>query len=193
MENSNKTVSNAQALLDVRTPVMASEIIKSIKDNVKEGKVNPLEAYTVLKKMKKVSEEVLEDEDIKRMAETEFEKYTPEKKGSKTITVFGAGIVKCPTYTWYDFKQCGHIQLDALYEIQEHVKSEIKRIEDELKLMIPKDDYKPGQIPGFGIENTTRQMMIEHIPAIIYKEINEVVPVEPPKKIQNLGLKYMKL
>lgn len=187
------TVPNVNNLLDVRNPVLTKEIVQNIKDNVFSGNVNALEAFTVLKRMKKVSEEVLEDKDIKRLAETEFDKYEAEKKGSKTVTIYGAGIVKCPIYTYYDFTQCGHTQLDALYEIQEHCKSEIKRIEDELKLMVPKDDYKSGSIPGFGIENTDRQILIERVPKLSYEEVNEVVPVKTPKKIQNIGLKYMKL
>ncbi len=189
----NQPITDVNNLLDVRQPILTKDIVQNIKDNVFNGMVNPLEAFTVLKRMKKISEEVLEDADIKRLAETEFDKYKPDKAGAKTVSVFGAGITKSPTYTWYDFTQCGHTQLDALYAIQEHCKAEIKRIEDELKLMIPKDDYKAGSIPGFGIESTARQILVERIPKITYDEVNEVVPVEPPKKIQNMGLKYMKL
>lgn len=191
--NQSEKIPSVDVLLDVRQPVQTKDVIQNIKDNVFNGVINPLEAFTVLKRMKKISEEVLEDSEIKRLAENEFDKYEPEKKGGKTVSVFGAGIVKCPTYTWYDFTQCGHPQLDALYAIQEHCKQEVKRLEEELKLMIPKDDYKAGSIPGLGIPSTTRQMLVERVPTISYNEINEVVPVEPPKKVQNMGLKYMKL
>lgn len=189
----DKIISNAQQLLDVRNPINTKDIIQNIKDNINNGNVNPLEAYSVLKRMSKVVEAIIDDEDIKNKASIEFDKYASELKGKKSIEVYGAQICKMPTYTWYDFTQCGHPTLDALYEIQKVVKDQIKLIEDELKLMIPKDDYKPGSIPGFGIESTTKQKLIETIPELIWNEINEVVPIEQPKKIQKIGLKYMKL
>lgn len=192
-ENVNNTVPNVNNLLDVRQPVTTKDIIANIVNNVKEGNVNPLEAYTVLKRMAKVSEEVLKDEDIKALAVREFDKYTPEKKGTKTVNVFGAGITYSPTYTWYDFKGCKHEVLDALYEIQEQVKHQIGLIEAELKLLIPKDDYKAGVVPGLGIENTTKSVVFERLPSLVWEDYGIIGQIEPPKKVQNMGLKYMKL
>lgn len=194
MENQeNEIKNNTMSLLDVRQPVSTKDVISNIIDNVKNGHVNPLEAFTILKRMAKVSEEVLEDEDIKRMARTEFSKYTPEKKGTKSIVVFGASISESATYTWYDFKDCKHDVLDALYEIQEIVKNQIKNIEDELKLLIPKDDYKAGSIPGFGIQSTATSKVFQHLPKLVWEEYGVIGDVEPPKKIQTIGLRYNKL
>ena len=77
----SEPITNGANLLDVRSPINTKDIIQNIKDNIKEGKVNPLEAYSVLKRMAKVSKEVLEDEEIKNQASTEFDKYADEAKG----------------------------------------------------------------------------------------------------------------
>lgn len=186
-------MSNTTELLDVRKPINTKDIINQTISNIKEGLINPLEAFTVLKRMSKVSEEVLKDESIKDLANTEFEKYIPELKGKKSVEVYGAQISKSAVHTYYEFGQCGHEVLDELYRIQSHVKHEIARIEDELKLLIPNDDYKAGSIPGFGIENTKKTVVFEKMPKLTYEDYGVVGEVERPKKIQKIGLRYNKL
>lgn len=190
----NKTIPDATKLLDVRQPVNTKDVIQSIKDNINSGEVNPLEAYSVLKRMAKVSEEVLKDETIKEMANKEFDKYLGEaKSGKKSVDVYGAQICKTATYTWYDFKECKHEVLDALYAIQEEVKQKIAVFEAELKLMIPPDSYKPGAIPGLGIANTSKSVVFEYMPRLEWEQYGNIGQVEPPRKVQSIGLKYMKL
>lgn len=190
MEDNKPTVNN---LLDVRQAFNSKEVIENIKNNIINGTVNPLEGFTVLKRMAKVAEEVLKDDDIKRMASDEFDKYSAEAKG-KSILLHSAQICKMATYTYYDFKDCKHEILDALYEIQEIVKHQIKVVEDELKLLVPKDDgFKAGAIPGLGIENTAKSVVFERFPKLIWEDYGVVGQVEQPRKVQTIGLKYMKL
>lgn len=182
----------ANQLLDVRQPVNTKDIIESIIDNVKEGKVNPLEAYSVLKRMAKVSETVLKDESIKEMANKEFDKYLGELKGKKSVERYGAQICKTAVYTYYDFSECKHEVLDELYRIQEEVKEKIKNIEEELKL-IPDHNEKAGVIPGLGIPNTSVSKVFEKIPKLEWEDYGVIGSVERPRKVQTIGLKYMKL
>jgi hypothetical protein len=190
----NKAIpdSAASQLLDVRQPVNTRDIIENIKSQVKEGRVNPLEAFTVLKRMHKVSEEVLKDQAIKEMSNNEFDKYIGELKGKKSLERYGAQICKTATYTFYDFSECKHEVLDELYRIQEEVKEKIKNIEEELKL-IPDYSEKSGAIPGLGIPNTSVSKVFEQIPKLVWEDYGIIGQVERPRKVQTIGLKYMKL
>lgn len=185
--------SSASQLLDVRQPVNTKDIIDGIINNIKSGKVDPLEAYTVVKRMSKVSEKVLEDEEIKKMADKEFDKYIGEIKGGKSLQRFGASISRSAVHTYYDFTGCKHEELDEWYKILEQVKYRIGQLEEELKLLVPKDDYKAGVIPGLGIENTSKSIVFERLPKLTMEDYGVVGQVEPPRKVQKIGLRYNKL
>jgi hypothetical protein len=194
MENGNTIPeSSATQLLDVRQPVDTKDIINGILDNIKSGNVNALEAFTVVKRMKKVSEAVLEDKVIKEMADKEFDKYQGEIKGGKSLQRYGASISRSAVHTYYDFSGCNHDELNAWYEIVKAAEQRIKQIEEELKLLVPKDDYKPGTIPGLGIQNTSKQVVFEKLPKLTMEDYVEVGQVEAPRKVQQIGLRYNKL
>lgn len=194
MKNGNTIPeSSASQLLDVRQPVNTKDIINGIIDNIKSGNVNALEAYTVVKRMGKVSEKVLEDKEIKELADKEFDKYVGEIKGGKSLQRYGASISKSAIHTFYDFSDCNHDELNAWYQIVEQAKQRIEQIEAELKLLVPKDDYKAGAIPGLGIQNNGKQVVFEKLPKLIMEDYVEVGHVEPPRKVQKIGLRYNKL
>lgn len=189
-EISEKT--NVPAIIDLRGAHSAKDIVTNIVSNIVEGHVDPLVGYTILKRMAKVSEEALKDEKVRNMAENEFDKYAAEAKG-KSILLHGAQICKMATYTYYDFSGCGHEVLDELYAIQKEVKDRISLIEDELKLLVPKDEYKAGTIPGFGIVNNNKDVIYSTLPKLAWDSYGGVGTVMAPKKIQKMGLKYMKV
>lgn len=176
-------------LLDVRQPFEAKELIANIKEAILGGTIPPLEGYTVLKRMAKISEEVLKDKDIKELAEKEWDKYAASGK-VKSIDLFSAKICKTATYTFYDFKECQHEVLDALYDIQLQVNEAIKQLEAELKLLIPSETQQSAL---FGIDNNNKEMVFPTMPTLTWNDYGVIGTVKPPKKIQTIGLKYMKI
>lgn len=177
-------------LLDVRNVVPTADIIKNICDSIMEGRIDPVEAAVILKRMSKTAEEVYKNPQVKQTIENAFDKYF---SGTKTVEVFGARVVKCPVYTSYDYSECGHPQLDEINKIIEQLLHEKERIENELKLLIPLSEYKAGQTPGFGIPSDNKDVIIPKMPKLDWIDDGEVVNVKAPKKVQKIGLKYMKI
>lgn len=177
-------------LLDIRqNDKLTKDIITDIADKILSGEVNPAHAGVVIKRMAKISEEVLKIKPVKDAIFKETEKYI--KGGQKDI--FGASISIAPTYTAYDFKECGHTVLNELYKIQEQVEEEIKIIEDELKLMIPTKETMQNVEGQFGIKDTSKDVVIKLMPELVFKQNDDIINVKPPQKIQSIGLKYNKV
>ncbi len=192
-ENKEKVVATIDLTSFAQKPKDTKEIIQLFKDNILSGDINALEGFTVIKRMHKVAEEVLKDEKVKDAALKEYNKYSGETK-TGSLVKYGATILNTSVYTWYDCTGCGHPVLDALYAIDKEVKARIKLLEEELKLMIPKDEYKAGATPGLGIPNTDKNVLIEAIPKLEWIDGGgEVATIKRPKKMQTMGLKYMKL
>lgn len=185
MEDVNPN-NSANELVSVVTVFDSKQYIENIKSSITEGRVNPLAAYTVLKRMAKVSEEIFKDKEIKKLALDEAEKHLAGN--AKSFNLYSAQICKAATYTYYDFSGCQHEVLDKLYRIQEDVKASIKQIEEELKLMIV-----PEGKTMFGIENNNKIINFTTMPELVWEGYGVDGTVQPPKKIQDLGLKFMKI
>lgn len=182
--NSNQS---ANQLVNVAQVFNSKEYIENIKASVKNGEVNPLAAFTVLKRMQKVAEEVFKDKEIKDLALAEAEKHL--SGNTKSFNLYSAQICKAATYTFYDFKECNHEILDALYAIQSEVEASIKQIEEELKLMVKPDNA----MPTLGITDNTKTVFFEMMPKLVWEPYGVQGTVNPPKKIQQIGLKFMKV
>lgn len=190
MENKEQGVA-VNNLLDVRANFDCKSLIANIKENIIGGNISALEGAVVLKRMAKVSEEVLKDDTIKKMAMTELEKYAGELKGAtKSVNLYSASMSISPTYTFYDFSQCGHEVLDQLYKIQEHCKEMIKQIEEEVKT-IPSTENKTQL--EFGIENTGREMVFSKMPSLQWEDYGVIGNVQPPRKVQTIGIRFNKV
>lgn len=185
MENETKSLT-ANNLLDVRQSFDSKSLITNITEQVINGNVNPLEAHVILKRMAKVSEEVLKNETIKKMALTEAEKYLSGSK--KTFEQYSSKITIQSVYTYYEFEECGHEVLDELYKIQELIKEQIKVLEEGLKTIIPSEKAQ-ANAGLFGIENNAKEIVMEKFPKLIWEDYGNIVQVQPPRKIQNIGLK----
>lgn len=188
MEDNKNIIKN---LVNVSTPFKVDDFIEAAKNAIKEGTSDPLAVYTVLKRMNKIAEEVFKDKDITKIVLDEADKYLPGNK--KSFDLYSATICKMPTYTWYDFSGCNDPELEALYKIQKEVALRIKLKEDELKELIPKQEKT--QI-GLGIVSDTKEVMADLIPVFGYQDADnkgELITVKAPKKIQNIGLKFMKI
>ena len=192
MEENNKVVSSIEHLLDARKPFSSKELIENAKSAILEGHVNPLEGYTVLKRMSKISEEVFKDNKIKQLALDEAKKHLGGGK-TKSFDIYSAQICVGSTYTYYDFSQCGHEILDKLRSIELLVKESIKTIEEELKLMIPseKDEAKIGI--DFGIKSFDKEIVFSKMPQLMWEDYGVVGTVKPPRKLSTEGLKYLKI
>lgn len=173
-------------ILDIRQELLTKDIIQDCADKILNGEVDAARAGVIIKRMAKISEEILKIKKVKEAIYKETKKYI--EGGQKNI--FGASISIAATYTTYDFKECGHIVLNELYNIQEQIKEAIKSIEDELKLMIPTKDTMINVEGKFGIKDTSKDIVIKHIPELIWRENDDVINVKPPVKIQSIGLKY---
>ena len=181
----------ANNLLDVRSKFNSKELIDNISESILTGKVPALEGYTILKRMAKVSEEVMKNDEIKKLAMGELEKYAGELKGAtKSVQLYSASMSISPTYTFYDFSQCGHEVLDQLYKIQEHVKEMIKQIEDEVKT-IPSEESK-SQLE-FGIKYEGREITFSKMPSLTWENYGVIATVKAPRKVQTIGIRFNKV
>lgn len=179
-------------LLDIRTiGVDTRSVVEDIAYKIVDGQVNGAYAGVILKKMSKIAEDVMKISEVKKVITDETIKYingTP--KGDK---IFGANIIHCATSTSYDFKDCGHSVLNELYKIQDQVKEEIKEIEEELKLMIPKKETMETIDGKFGIKDTSKEIVIKKMPSLVWNSNDDIIKINPPRKFQGFGLKYMKI
>lgn len=177
-----------QGFVDSGISLNSEDYIANIKLSLKEGYIDPIKAAVVLKRMAKIAEEVNKDEEIKSIILNAFDKHLTGSR--KSVEIYNANIVKAATYTFYDFKGCGDDVLDELYKIEKEVKMWIKAHEEELKKFIL-DEKK--QSSAFGVESSAKEMTFENIPKLVWEGYGVVKQVEPPKKIQKMGLKFMKV
>lgn len=166
--------------------ISTKEVIETMKLAVTEGEVDPVKTGVILKKMAKISEEVLKDEKVKDIITNETKKYI--EGGDKVV--FGATVNHQAVYTFYNFEHCGDPLWNKLDEIEKQVKAAKKDREDYLKTLIPKDT---GKTPGFGIKKDTVSIIIEELPKIVVESSGEVIEIKPPIKAQKMGIKYSKL
>lgn len=190
MEDSTELI---HVIPDIRGLQSVDDFSKVIKSAILGGEVDAAKAGIVLKKMNKVSEELLKDKQVKDVILESTERYLG---GQKTAVVFGATITRAAVWTGYDFKDCGHPVLNKLVVIQKQVETAIKLLEEELKLMVKEDntDIVPNS-PEFTLEipDNTKSIIVEKMPDLVWNGDGEVVKVKPPIKRQTIGLKYSKI
>jgi hypothetical protein len=176
-------------LIDSGRFINAEHYINSIKLAIKEGHVDALKAYTVIKRMAKIADEVKDDAYVKECAMTVLERHLSGNQ--KSVSLYGAKIIKAATYTYYDFSGCGHDVLDELYHIKKTVDMHIKAFEDELKKTIPPESKQVSV--EFGIESTTTKFELREFPKLTWEGYGVVKDVHFPKKIQKMGMKFMQI
>jgi replicative DNA helicase len=192
MEQNKETTVAVNNLLDVRSKFNSKDLIDNITSEILTGNIPALEGMTILKRMSKISEEVMKNEDIKKMAMTELEKYSAELKGAKkSVELYSASMSISATYIFYKFDNCGHEVLNQLYKIQEHCKEIIKQIEEEVKTIPPLSDKV--NIEEFGIKQDGRDMLFSQMPKLIWEEYGGMGNVKAPQKIQTIGIRYNKV
>lgn len=174
------------SLVKTGTVFDKKECVETFKALIKEGNVDPLAPYTVLKRMVSVAEEVFKDPEVQKIVNNEAEKHMVGNR--KSFDLYSATICKMAVYTTFDYSECGHVELDELYNIQKAIEARIKTIEEELKLLIPKKET-----PTLGIEGDSKTVVIDKMPFLNWADHGDQVVVKAPKKIQKEGLKFMKI
>jgi len=154
------------------------EIIDKVVTGVLDGTLDAALVGVSLKKMTKLAEIVLADDRVKQSIQDATMKYI--EKGS-TGQIGDTKIQFCPTYTAYDFKVCGDPIWDALDDISSKVKEMKKNREDELKLLIRKENE---------LSVMNREVIIGQVPKLVMTTSGEIIELSPPLKYQTEGIKY---
>jgi len=171
------------AIFDLNKPVNLKETVALIKQNIIDGDIDECKAGIILKKMAKISEEVLKDSEVK---EAIREDTLRNLENGKPTRIFGATVSHAPTYTFFKFDDCNDIYWDELDSIERSVKALKKERETFLKTLIP---TKSNLVP-MGILKTGKTEIIEQLPKLIWEECGEIVELVPPIKGQKMGIKY---
>lgn len=174
-------------LMVLTKPFNSKQYANGILAAAKAGEVDALAAMTFVKRCAKIAELVLDDEVFKKLAIDEAYKHLPGN--TKSFTIYSAYICKGATSTKYDFSECNDPVLEQLYKIQEYLKGEIKKREEELKLLIPRE----GSLSEFAINSDSKDIAITHMPDFKWIEHQDQVTVKAPKKMQTQGIKFMKV
>jgi hypothetical protein len=161
-------------LYDVDHNIVSGNLVESLKS----GQLNPIQFHLSLKRMEKIIELVGKNTAAKDVIMEEVRKNL--SGNVKTVKMYGASLSVAATYTWYDFANCNDIYLERLKEIKDEVDALIKNREDELKLLIPKDNF-------LGLATATK--VIDRLPSLTWTELGQDCVVSPPVKIQKEGVK----
>lgn len=187
-EEKNKT--EVLPLYDIRESTDVATFTASLRDMILDGKIDAAKAGVIIKKMEKSAETLLKDTAVKAVINDATEKYLD---GQRKGRVFGADVAYTAVHTFYDYKDCGHPVLDALYDIQKEVDARIKLLEAELKLLVDmkNSDITPnsGKL-NFGIAPKAKTVVVEQIPTLTWVDSGEIASVKAPKKGQKMGIKY---
>lgn len=111
------------------TSLVQKEALRfSVKHDIMEGTLNPLEFYRRAKLITDVIEELKKDSEIFSCAEEERKKYGKEKP------VINGSVIDTGSKTTYDYSVCNDPELERL-------KEQVKRREAFLK-SLPKEGFK---------------------------------------------------
>ena len=149
-------------------------VAEAIKREIVEGNVNPLEVLIALKRMQKVIELTVDsskgDKEVKEILRKAVE---TSLDGGKSLDYMGANLRIQDTGVHYDYSECNDIYLNELYRIQELVKENIKKREEEIKALLPPEDNKK-----LGIRS--RVIVQEYLPHFEFVEHGEDNTIFPP-------------
>lgn len=161
---------NEMALLDHET--LSANIIEAVKN----GEVDPLDVHLAMKRIDKIQELVGKDKEVKEAVLTAARKH----RESGQFVYKNAKINVQATHTWYDYSNTNDLYYERLLELQDKIKAAVKEREEWLKTQIPSEKT-------LSIKKTT--VIIEELPDITMLECGEEVIINPPVKMQSIGVK----
>lgn len=135
-------ISGIQKFMNISL-VAHDEVAKEFIALVKEGHIDPIQAYVALKRVGKINELCLDsqkgDAEFREIVHTTVQNALD---GGKSVDIYGANLRIQDTGIIYDYSECGDKVLNELYEIQETVKDLIKKREAHIKILLPPNDTK---------------------------------------------------
>lgn len=107
-----------------------ADIVVSVRTNIIEGNINPMDAYAVLTSLAMAIEQVKNDPQVRDICLRELAKYGKQGAtiGEFTFTEAEAGVK-------YDYSQCGCSEYEELQESRTQIDNRLKEIEKALKVM----------------------------------------------------------
>lgn len=120
-------MSNIQIIQDTRS---VADIMDSVKSNIVEGNIDPIQAYAVLTDLEYAIAKIKDDKQVRDIVLRELSKY-----GSKGAVVGNYVFTQAESGVRYDYSQCGCSRLDELYATKKAIDADIKEVEGALKAL----------------------------------------------------------
>lgn len=107
-----------------------ADIVASMRTNIKEGNIDPIQALAAITSIERAIEQVKNDPQVRDICLRELSKYGKQGAtiGEFTFTEAEAGVK-------YDYSQCGCSEYEELQEQRAEIDAQIKLLEKILKAM----------------------------------------------------------
>lgn len=152
--------------------VAHEDVAKEIKHQVREGHINPIQAFVALKRVDKIAKLCLDSQEgDKELRETILESVRKSLDGGKSLDIYGANLRIQATGTFYDYSECGDTLLNSMYAIQKEINEKVKARELEIKTMLPPDNNK------LGIQS--KKVVHESLPKLVWEEDEVIETIFP--------------
>ena len=107
-----------------------TDIVVSVRTNIIEGNINPMDAYAVLTSLAMAIEQVKNDPQVRDICLRELSKY-----GKNGATIGDLVFTEAEAGVKYDYSQCGCSEYDELIAKRADIDAKIKQLEKCLKAM----------------------------------------------------------
>jgi hypothetical protein len=174
-DTDEEQITGLQKFLNISL-IAHEDVAKEFAWQVKEGNIDPIQAFIALKRVGKINELCLDSQKgDKELKELILGAVRKSLDGGKTLQIYGADLRIQNTGITYDFTECGDSYLMALYAIQDEVKEAIKNREDTIKVELPAEDNKT-----LGIR--TKKVIHDKMPTLVWNEDEIIENINPPIK-----------
>lgn len=155
------------------------DVAKTIIAGLEDGLTEPMRVHLFLKRVEKLSELVLKNENVKQIILNDAEKHIT--KGS-SFEYLGAKCTVQAVYTWYDFEATNDPVWVNLKEIEERVKKMRTDREAFLKAAFPDSTNSL-----YGSPNP--KVLVDHLYSLELVDCGEEIALSRPIKRQTRGVK----
>lgn len=107
-----------------------ANIVASIRTNIIEGNIDPIEALAAITSIAKATEQVKNDPQVQDICLRELSKY-----GKQGVTIGEFTFTEAEAGVKYDYSNCGSSEYEELVKTREDIDSRIKQLEKALKAM----------------------------------------------------------
>lgn len=165
--------------------IEGAEFGAQIFNSLKEGEVDPIKVLLMIKKMNHIHQYFLgsTQEKVNPKAKEYLKEKISNLIGKETYRAYGASvsIEAIGGTTTMDYKECGDIELNRLYELEKQIKEMIKAKQDYIKTNLPPTTNQIGL--------RTHKITIDALPVIRYEPIDDVIcNLVPPIKYNREGI-----